>query len=1127
MFKKITKKRAWAVFAALTILMSTTTHGIAFAASDLNTKQLTGEPKAEKASQQHAEVQPLVMNHNIASMTEKRTIQVKFTLPEGVDAKKIEWTYGGKPLSEWKTFEEQDYTGPSFIRVSHEKVSGRQFTADVTFDLVYGTSNLAEPQLQRPLFASLMGTYELTLKADGKAIAQAPVKLTPYASYLTYDELKPAIDEVTSQAAQKNDRYIQTTSIGKSVEGRDIYLTIVAKDKNTIDKYENVTHPAMLNDPKRLQADIKSGAFGDYAVPIWVNNIHPNESPGVDAIFNYFKSTSLDEKVTFRTTSTDGKPDKLSFNVDDALNNVFFIFVYTNNPDGRVHQTRGNANDFDLNRDNSYQTQPETRSVTEQIAKWSPLSFLDLHGYDRNFLIEPATPPHDPNMEYDLLIDNMLEQAKAMGEAGIANTKYDHYHIPYEENRKTAEDPTYVSKGTSSGWDDASPAYTAVFAMHQGALGHTLETPEFNEESTKALYYSTAAATAYVMDNKEKLFLNQLQIYERGIDNIDDHAVDPYLINAKHEEIGRPREGNSNFFPEYYVLPVDESVQKNALETYHMIEYFLRNGVKVERSTEAITVDGVTYPQGSFVVNMHQALRGMANLVLYDGIDVSDYEFVAGEIVQNFPNLRGFDRYVIREPHVFANKTIPVTSVSVPATSMPANTAYVLIRNSNNDAIRAVNELLTAGKGVTMLTSSGTGNQAGDFVVSTPDLSPFASKYFLNVKAFGDSKPNGKELQSLTVSALGESAFVLKDLGFKVSQDQDKADILVNTFESSALVEKGKPYIAYGNMGMTNVKDLIPDFTFAGPQWERYEGVFLADVNQDEMITAAYDKEEYFYTVSGSYIKTVPKKATILAKISKKDDFYKAGWWPGHASAKGQIMAFTYEANHKNITVFSNELTNVGHPQHQYRLLANSIFSAVHETPQSSGSDDKFSDLNSVEPWAGHEIRELVDAGVLQGTGKNRFDPLKPVTRAEFVAMIVRAFDIPESTGKVTFKDVSPSSWYHTYVTTAVESKVAEGVGGDRFEPGLSITREEMSQIVSNTLKLKQEIPTSNATEVLEQFTDKDLIAPYARDSVAFLTESQLIQGVSASTYGPKQLANRAQAAVMISRMKHFINHDL
>ncbi|MGU9560662.1 hypothetical protein ACQXW1_18150, partial [Lactiplantibacillus pentosus] len=75
------------------------------------------------------------------------------------------------------------------------------------------------------------------------------------------------------------------------------------------------------------------------------------------------------------------------------------------------------------------------------IAKWSPLSFLDMHGFDANFLIEPSTPPHNPNVEYDLLIDHMVEQAKAMGEAGIANTKYDYYHIPYEEHRKTAKDP--------------------------------------------------------------------------------------------------------------------------------------------------------------------------------------------------------------------------------------------------------------------------------------------------------------------------------------------------------------------------------------------------------------------------------------------------------------------------------------------------------------------------------------------------------------------------------------------------------------------------------------------------------------------------------------------------------------
>lgn len=952
MFKKMIQKCIVVTITSLMLPMST---AMAQSAHHIGVMRENMAPNLSN-------VQKLIMNNNVASMTEKRTVQVEFDLPKGVKGESIRWTYDGKPLSEWKTFENGKYTGPPFIKVSNIKVNNGKFKANVTFDLPYGSTNLAEPRLQAQLFGALMGTYELAAVANGQVIAQAPVKLTPYESFITYDELKPEIDAVTAQAARQNDRYIETTSIGKSVEGRDIYLTIVAKDKTTIDKYQNVTHPAMMNNPEQLQKDIKSGAFGEYAVPIWINNIHPNESPGVDAIFQYFKSMALDKKITYNTTLPNGKPSKVSMDVNDTLNHAFFLFVYTNNPDGRVHTTRGNANDFDLNRDNSYQTQPETRSVTEQIAKWSPLSFLDLHGFDRNFLIEPASPPHDPNLEYDLIIDSMVEQAKAMGEAGIANTRYDYYHIPYEEHRKTVNDPHYVSKGTASNWDDASPAYTAVFAMHHGALGHTLEAPENNEESTKALFYSTAGATSYVVDHKEKLLLNQLEIYKRGITNTDDRAVDSYLVNAKNEEIGRPRQGNHNFFPEYYVLPVDKDVQKNAPEAYRMIEYLLRNGIQIERSTEALTIGEKTYPAGSYVINMHQALRGMANLVLYDGIDVSDYESVAGEIVQDFPHLRGFDSYAVREPHAFSNKTVPVTSVSVPTTTIPNKTSYVLIRNSSNDAIQAVNELLSLGKGVTMLTSRGGGYDIGDFVVSYADLVPLASKYFLEVHAFGDNKANGKELKHTTVGVLGPDEFVLKGMGFDVTSDQEKADVLINTFDSADLVAKGKPYIAYGSMGMMNVGDLISGFSYGGPEWERYEGVFLADVNRDHVITAPYNEQEAFYTVTGSYIKSVPKNAKVLAKFSKKDNFYKSGWWPGHDDAKGQIMAFTYQENNKKLTVFANDLTNNAHSQHQYRLLANSIFNAVSAETPVQGTTAELHDLDRVESWAGDEIHESAAA---------------------------------------------------------------------------------------------------------------------------------------------------------------------
>ena len=99
--------------------------------------------------------------------------------------------------------------------------------------------------------------------------------------------------------------------------------------------------------------------------------------------------------------------------MNEVLNNVIFLFMFTNNPDGRAANTRRNANGFDLNRDNHFQTQPETILVTQEIAKWTPLSFLDMHGYIGSFLIEPTTPPHNPNYEYDLLYNNMIGQARS------------------------------------------------------------------------------------------------------------------------------------------------------------------------------------------------------------------------------------------------------------------------------------------------------------------------------------------------------------------------------------------------------------------------------------------------------------------------------------------------------------------------------------------------------------------------------------------------------------------------------------------------------------------------------------------------------------------------------------------
>ncbi|OBR68090.1 hypothetical protein A7K91_07695 [Paenibacillus oryzae] len=1119
----------------------------------------------------------IILSYNKASITEKRTIDFEFDLPLNTTLDDIEWSYGGKPLSEWKSWASNGYNGAPFITFEKAPVLlGNKVTGKITFDLPYGTTNLSGTH--RRNYPALIGTYELAVldKTAGTPLASADIKLNAYDSYYTYDELKPKIDEITL-AAEAKGRYVDNRVLGQSVEGRDIYFTILAKDKQSVDKYVNETHPGMMDDPAGLQEKIRNGTFGEYKVPIWVNNIHPDEAPGIDAIVNFFEEIATKDSVTYNLNKDATNPLQATLNMDTLLDNVIFLFNYTENPDGRVHNTRANINGFDLNRDNSYQTQPETQIVTSEIAKWSPISFLDLHGFVGSFLIEPCTPPHDPNHEFDLLIHNMVAQAEAMGQAGIANTKYESFHIPYEEHRKLKENPSYQPKGYTDGWDDASPAYTAVYAMHHGSMGHTIEIPELNEESTTALFYTIVAASKYVTDNKEELFLNQLEIYKRGVEGIDDRGVDPYLINAKNESIGRPRGTEENFFPEYYVIPTSTELQKNPLEAYRMAAYLIRNGVKLEQTTESVEAGGVTYPAGTYVVNMHQAKRGFANLVLYKGVDVSDFSAMYAEIVQNFPDLRGFNSYELRAAGAFAGKTGAVTSVSVPdATVVSGDAAYYVIRSSNNDAVKAVNKLLDGDKAVGMLTAPGEKYGAGDYLVAAADLRTVADDFYLDIEPVSGNAPASFPLKKLSLNATGVPAYVLKELGFTVTSIAQNSDVLINATVNATnrtLIEEGKPYIGFGYTAINSFKNSNLTTGLEVGRTGGHEGVYKVKMNQTSVITAPYEQEEYLYTASGGWIESVPAGAVVLADNAAGDEFFKAGWWPNNERAAGKVTGMSYRQDKLNVTLFSNDLVNKAHPQHQYRLLANSIYATLQPaivpgepepspspspssspepspspspssspgsspspspspspssspgpsptvdpgTPTEPGVVPTFEDIGGVSSWAGEAIGKLAALGIIKGMSDEQFAPLNQVTRAQFITMLVRALGLEDSEASVTFGDVSRSAWHYEYIAAGVKAGIAQGTGTGRFSPDKPITREEMAIMTVNALKLVKEVSGDESS--LERFTDQENIAVYARAAAAVLTQQGVINGMGNDSFAPKGAANRAQAAVIIYRM--------
>lgn len=870
------------------------------------------------------------LSNNKASMTEKRVIEVRFNLGEEVTAEDLEWTYGGKPLSEWKKYRNGSYSGNPFINVIEVKVkSDNTVRAKIEFDMPYDTADLSGSA--RRLYPNLIGTYDLVAKNKNTgSMAKGAIKLNAYDSYHTWDEIKPAIDEIFLKA--KDNRYLEYVVLGKSTEGRDMHHVILAKNRKAIDTYLNYTLPLMKENPKKLQEMIENGTIGDYKVPIFFNNIHPDEAPGVDVILKLLEKLATEDVLTYKdfesikepmTPNKDGRNIEdssteriININVDEALDNIIFLFNFTENPDGRYYNTRQNVNGFDVNRDNGYQTQVESKLVTAQIAKWSPISMIDYHGFVKGFLIEPCTTPHEPNYEYDLLIENMLEQAHLMGRAGVANTKYTSYVIPYEDY--------------SGGWDDGTPAYTPTYAMFHGALASTVEMPELNEESLNATYYVGLACINYVMTNKDRLFHNQLEIFRRGVENIDDRRVDEYLLNAAGEVIGRPRGEYENFFPDYYVIPVEKPLQRNALEAYNIAEYLLRNDVKVEVLEEAVTVGDITYPAGSFIVPMNQAKRSYANCVLYDGFDVSDFREMYAEIVMNFHDTRGFDRYIVRGKGIFEGKTRPIYQATIPERPQLPDAAYYIIENSNNDVVRLVNELLKENRSVGMILEDGENYNKGDFIIKKEDLAA-TEGYIINIVP-SDVKPEVKDLTLPKVEAIGGSqtqlGFALRELGFELVTDD--SNVIVGTSGNSsvrAAIEGGKSYIGIGASALNFARsnNLITGLNYRSTG---YEGLLNCEVNSESLITAGYRTEETLYNPQGAYI-TNAGDATVLTKVVDRDDYFKAGWWTNNSEVRGQVLAVTKKVGEAHVTLFANNIVNKAHPQKEWRMLANAIFMSV------------------------------------------------------------------------------------------------------------------------------------------------------------------------------------------------------
>ncbi len=174
----------------------------------------------------------------------------------------------------------------------------------------------------------------------------------------------------------------------------------------------------------------------------------------------------------------------------------------------------------------------------------------------------------------------------------------------------------------------------------------------------------------------------------------------------------------------------------------------------------------------------------------------------------------------------------------------------------------------------------------------------------------------------------------------------------------------------------------------------------------------------------------------------------------------------------------------------------------------------KFADAKADAPWAYEAILALADKGVVSGYEDRTFRANNTVTREEYVKMLVVALGIYDENAISLFTDASSGNWYDTYIASAVNNGIVNGISETEFGVGANITRQDMAVIAYRAIQtLGKTLPDVQETVL---FNDEADISDYASDAVDELQQANIINGMGDGIFAPKANANRAQAAYII-----------
>ncbi|NBD25770.1 S-layer homology domain-containing protein, partial [Paenibacillus glycinis] len=160
--------------------------------------------------------------------------------------------------------------------------------------------------------------------------------------------------------------------------------------------------------------------------------------------------------------------------------------------------------------------------------------------------------------------------------------------------------------------------------------------------------------------------------------------------------------------------------------------------------------------------------------------------------------------------------------------------------------------------------------------------------------------------------------------------------------------------------------------------------------------------------------------------------------------------------------------------------------------------------------WAEQDIAQWMSQGLIDGYEDGSFQPDKAVTRAEFVALVNRAFGFTAA-GNAAFKDLKAADWSYADFQKAVKAGYLTGFEDGSVHPNSPISRQEIALIVERLLGL------APLPQGADAFSDSAMIPAWSKGAIGAVEANGIMDGYEDHTFKPANNATRAEAVVILS----------